>query len=78
VALKGLRTALTDSLARSDHKAAISLLVQFGDLIDRFFDAVLVNCDDLQLRSNRHSLLNLVKQEFLRVADISKIVIESE
>jgi glycyl-tRNA synthetase beta chain len=46
-------------------------------VIDRFFDAVLVNCDDPILRRNRHALLSEVREQFLRFADISMVVIES-
>lgn len=76
--LQLLRNAIDLSLAKADYSAAIAMLVDFGRHIDSFFAAVLVNCDDLQLRNNRHALLNQVKQEFLRVADISRIVIESD
>lgn len=65
-------------LQKWDYTRAINLLVSFGTHIDRFFDEVLVNCDDPQLRENRHALLNSVKSEFLKVADISKIVIEND
>lgn len=76
--LQLLRKSIDQNLAQADYPSAIALLVDFGRQIDSFFDAVLVNCDDLQLRKNRHALLNQVKQEFLRVADISRIVIESD
>lgn len=65
-------------LVKLDFAGAISLLVAFGAHIDRFFDAVLVNCEDLALRGNRYALLNNVKSEFLRVADISRIIIDNE
>jgi len=73
-----LRAAIDKVLENNDYSAAITLLVEYGAHIDSFFDHVLVNCEDGQLRRNRHALLHLVKQEFLRVADISRIVIESE
>jgi glycyl-tRNA synthetase beta chain len=66
------------ALASFDYPAAIANLIAFGAYIDSFFDAVLVNCDDEALRANRHALLNEVRSEFLRVADISRIVLENE
>ncbi|MBW6513454.1 MAG: glycine--tRNA ligase subunit beta [Candidatus Syntrophosphaera sp.] len=73
-----LQQSIGQSLETSDYSAAIDLLVGFGKHIDRFFDAVLVNCEDPGLRDNRYALLNLIKTEFLRVADISRIVLENE
>lgn len=54
-----------------------SLLSLRGD-IDHFFDKILVVCEDPDLRRNRLALLNLINRLFLRFADLSQIVIESE
>jgi glycyl-tRNA synthetase beta chain len=56
---------------------ALQKLIQFGKVIDDFFAAVLVNCEDKTISANRHSLLREVKKEFLRVADLSLIVLET-
>jgi glycyl-tRNA synthetase beta chain len=53
-------------------------LVVFGAAIDKFFDDVLVNIEDMKLRQNRYNLLNKIRKLFLQVADISKIVVEGE
>ncbi len=53
-------------------------LVVFGAVIDKFFDDVLVNIEDMKLRQNRYNLLNKIRELFLQVADISKIVVEGE
>ncbi|HOZ01123.1 MAG TPA: glycine--tRNA ligase subunit beta [Candidatus Syntrophosphaera sp.] len=76
--LQELRLAIDSRLKDKDFTQAITLLVEYGGHIDNFFDAVLVNCDDEALRKNRYALLNEIKGEFLRVADISKIVIEND
>ncbi len=76
--LQKLRGDIDASLAGSDHQQAITSLVSYGASIDRFFAAVLVNCDDPALRGNRHALMLQIKQEFLRVADISRIVTDNE
>jgi len=73
-----LKSELDKALYRSDFDAAISALVDMGQPIDSFFDAVLVNCEDETLSLNRHALLAEIKRQFLRVADISRIVIETE
>ncbi|NLI99081.1 glycine--tRNA ligase subunit beta [bacterium] len=58
------------------YRKALELLLSIRPAIDKFFDDVFVMVEDEGLRMNRLSLLNAVKQEFLRVADFSKIVAE--
>lgn len=67
---------IDSALAGRDYDKAIGILVHYGSYIDRFFDAVMVNTEDTALRQNRYNLLNLIRQEFLRVADLSLLVIE--
>ena len=66
------------ALSVRDYRKSLLHLIAFGKTIDNFFDAVLVNCDDEAIRKNRHALLREIKREFLRVADLSQIVLESE
>ncbi|MDZ4182783.1 MAG: glycine--tRNA ligase subunit beta [Candidatus Cloacimonadaceae bacterium] len=75
LALRGRIDAL---LTGYDYDAVIGDLIAFGRHIDAFFDAVLVNCEDARLKTNRHALLSGIKREFLRVADISQIVVDSD
>lgn len=65
-------------LENRNYELALINLMYYGRTINAFFDTVLVNCDDTALRNNRHALLLKIKQEFLRVADLSLIVLESE
>jgi glycyl-tRNA synthetase beta chain len=65
-------------LKNKNYGLALINLMYYGRTINAFFDSVLVNCDDTAIRNNRHALLLLIKQEFLRVADLSLIVLESE
>ncbi len=67
---------IANALTRHDYPLAIDILVNYGSYIDSFFDAVLVNTDDQSIRANRYGLLNLVRKEFLKVADLSLLVIE--
>jgi glycyl-tRNA synthetase beta chain len=41
--------------------------------VDRFFDEVMVMCEDLDLRANRLALLTKLSKLFLQIADISKL-----
>lgn len=69
---RGIDAALT----RHDYPLAIDILVGYGALIDKFFDTVLVNTETTAVRKNRYNLLSLIRKEFLRVADLSLLVIE--
>jgi len=76
-ALQTLHQDIDAALQNKDYPLALQYLIKFGKVIDAFFDRVLVNCEDDELRNNRHSLLKEVKKEFLRVADLSLIVLET-
>ncbi|PKN73691.1 MAG: glycine--tRNA ligase subunit beta [Candidatus Cloacimonetes bacterium HGW-Cloacimonetes-3] len=76
--LQRLHQEIDTVLSVKDYHLALQHLIVFGKAIDAFFDAVLVNCPDEDLRSNRHALLMEIKKEFLRVADLSLIVLESD
>ena len=60
-------------LAQGDYQAALYRLAQLKQPVDNFFDNVMVNCDDLTLRASRLALLDLLAQQFLQIADISKL-----
>jgi glycyl-tRNA synthetase beta chain len=46
--------------------------------IDLFFDKVMVNVDNEQIRRNRLALLHSLLQEFSTIADFSEIVTERQ
>lgn len=56
----------------------MQLLLSLRKDIDKFFDDVLVMCEDEKLRKNRLALVNSINLLFLKFADLSKIVIEGE
>ncbi len=56
----------------------LNILLGMREDIDTFFDKVMVMCEDPELRKNRLALVNFINQLFLRFADLSQIVIESE
>lgn len=77
-ALNHLSEQITRELAENSYDRVLGHLTSFGTHIDSFFDAVLVNCDDMSVRTNRHALLGEVKRQFLQVADIGRIVTDTE
>jgi len=56
-----------------DFTAAIEALSQLRAPVDAFFEDVMVNDDNLQIRENRLNLLNRIRQATQTVADFSKI-----
>ncbi|MGI9279764.1 MAG: glycine--tRNA ligase subunit beta [Endozoicomonas sp.] len=75
---KALASALADSkekvapiLEQRQYSVAMESLTPLKDSVDRFFDEVLVNAEDMQVRLNRYALLKQLRSLFLHVADIS-------
>lgn len=59
--------------ADANYTLAIDMLARLKGPVDSFFDNVLVMAKDEAVRNNRIRLLNYCLEEFLRVADFSKI-----
>ena len=60
-------------LAEQNYAQALSRLAQLRDSVDAFFDGVMVNTDDEALRNSRLALLAKLSNQFLQIADISKL-----
>jgi glycyl-tRNA synthetase beta chain len=60
-------------LAQHDYSATLTRLAALRHDVDAFFDSVMVMCDDLELRASRLALLNMLSEQFLTCADISKL-----
>ena len=56
---------------KQNYKAIMLSLLDLKDVIDTFFETVMVNADDLELREARLMLISRVRALFLSVADIS-------
>ncbi len=76
-ALNRQKEVIERELVVANYDAVLACLIELGPDIDSLFDNVLINCDDLQIRQNRYALLALIRNEFLRVADLSLIVVET-
>ena len=59
--------------ASGDYSAMLQSLAPLKLPVDRFFDEVMVNVDDVKLRANRLGLLAALRTTMNRVADISKL-----
>jgi glycyl-tRNA synthetase beta chain len=60
-------------LEKKDYQAALSRLALTEPAVNAFFDKVMVMSDDLDLRARRLALLNMLSEQFLQIADISKL-----
>ena len=60
-------------LAEQNYPMALNRLAKLRDSVDAFFDHVMVNTDDVALRGSRLALLSMLSNQFLKIADISKL-----
>jgi len=65
-------------IAQKSYPKVLTVLLEMRPVIDRFFDDVLVMCEDKKLRENRMALVSIINRLFLQFADFSQIVIEGE
>ena len=68
----------TESLSKDlsgskNYKEAMKSLINLKDLIDLFFDNVMVNAEDEEVKNSRLALIRRVRQLFLSEADISHL-----
>lgn len=62
-------------LERHQYAAYLTQLQALSSPVTLFFDKVLVNDKDQQVRKNRYNLLSVIHSYYLRFADFSKLVI---
>lgn len=61
------------SSSKQGYQSRLQALASLKEPVDRFFDKVMVNVDDLAVRNNRLALLASLQQLFLAIADISEL-----
>lgn len=76
-ALIDVHSKLDKTLHDQNYRQAIILLSQLRQPVDEFFQQVHVMADDQHLQNNRLALLKLLQTNFLKIADLSYLVIES-
>ncbi len=70
-----LRATEIENLASGlDYAGAVLEIARFGPLLTRFFEDVMVNVEDEDLRAKRLGLIAKILAEFSRIADFSQIV----
>ncbi len=72
-AVKQVQPEADAAFERGDYAESLQALAALKVPVDAFFDAVMVNADDPQLRANRLGLLAQLHAAMNRVADIAKL-----
>lgn len=76
IALEKISNTIRPLLDKNDYETALAKLAELRDPVDRFFDEVMVMCEDQALKSNRLALLNQINSLFLSTADISRLQVQ--
>lgn len=69
--MTGLADLIGPSLARGDYNGALTALSTLRNVVDAFFEKVMVMADDEAIRNNRLALLKQLGGLFMAIADIS-------
>ncbi len=72
-ASKKARTMIKDALKQDDFEEAMNLLSKLRKPIDAFFDKVVVNANNKELRTQRLKLLSSLRELYDDIADFSEI-----
>ncbi len=70
-AIDDARAAVAPLAAQGDYLGVLKRLASLREPVDRYFEGVMVMCEDARVRANRIALLEGLRGLFLRVADIS-------
>lgn len=77
-AVEEAQGAVAASIETGDYPAALKTLIGLKTAIDAFFDGVLVNAPEPEVRANRLSLLRKVDELFLGIGDLSRIHVQGQ
>ena len=72
-ALAQVKQQADAAFASGDYTASLQALASLHEPVDSFFDKVMVNVEDPQLRANRLGLLSTLHQAMNQVADLSRL-----
>ena len=71
IALAECRSHVEPLLKEGEYNTAMNKLATLKNPVDTFFDQVMVNADDEQVKLNRYALLKQLHALFMHIADIS-------
>ena len=71
--MKGVLPMADAQFNAGDYTASLQTLSALRSPVDAFFDSVMVNAEELDLRLNRQGLLKSLYNAMNRVADLSRL-----
>jgi len=74
-ALQAMTAPVQEHIDAHDYEASLKVLAGLREPVDRFFDEVMVNAEDAQVRLNRLSLLRSMHNLMNQVADLSRLAV---
>jgi glycyl-tRNA synthetase beta chain len=63
------------SKSYTNYEDELDALFGLKDVLDNFFDQVMVNAEDEKIKTNRKNLITSIYKEFLKIADIKEITL---
>jgi len=69
--IQTVKTYVDEKVSKGDYALALSKLASLKDVVNQFFDNVMINVDDLEIKNNRLALINELRNLFIGIADIS-------
>ena len=74
-AIESIKRRYNQEVESQNYQDAFNFLTSLAEPVDKFFENVMVNSDDQEVRLNRLAILSELNQIFLAIADISKLEI---
>ncbi len=71
--ISSIEDELAQHLERTDYAAALTAMSELKEPVDRFFDDVMVMCEDEALRANRLALLARLRGLIIDIADLARL-----
>jgi glycyl-tRNA synthetase beta chain len=69
--IEQVRDYVDGEIVSANYQNALSKLAGLKDVVNRFFDNVMINADDTEVRKNRLALITELRHLFIGIADIS-------
>ena len=74
-AIESIKRRYYQQVESQNYDDAFSFIASLAEPVDKFFENVMVNSEDKEIRLNRLAILSELNQIFLAIADISKLEI---
>jgi glycyl-tRNA synthetase beta chain len=69
--IQKVKSYVDSEIASANYGNALTKLAALKDVVNRFFDNVMINVDDIEVQKNRLTLITQLRNLFIGIADIS-------